>query len=359
MADLIHIVEPTLENETGHCYSFIASLCAASQTTSFCVWSARGAVLDFPDFVDRRPYFFRRIRKIQLLFLYHSLLRQQGRILVSTATRTDLLLLHFAAPGVIPAGKVFLYVHWFSSTVTKQRQLEKIAAKQPNLTIIAPTKSVVEQFLAAGFKRVQYVPYPVTQVQTRDFNGAEKQGFRHLLYAGAAREDKGFPLVIDLVELLSTKRLRIPVVLQTSAQHYDKYDALTRTALLRLEGTVYSYLQRITDTLHQAEYHALYGGAICLQLYSPQAFADRVSGVTLDALSMGSPVVTLAGTWIADIVSEFDAGIVLESAESALVLDAVVRIMADYTRYQEHALTAGRVLQQRNSAVLLLHELTA
>ncbi len=359
MADPIHIVEPTLVNETGHCYSFIASLCAAAGEKPVCVWVDSGALLNFPEFVAIRPYFFRRIRKIQLLFLYHSLLRQKGRILVSTATRLDLLMLHLAAPGVIPSGKVFLYFHWLSSAVSKQHQLVKLAAKQPNLTIIAPTASVVEQFLAAGFRHVQCVPYPITPVQASGTNEAVMQEFRHLLYAGAAREDKGFSLVIDLIELLSAKGLRIPVTLQTSAQHYDKYDTPTRAALQRLERIGYPSLRCLAGTLQQTEYHALYGGAICLQLYSQQIFADRVSGVTLDALSMGSPVVTLAGTWIAKVISEFKAGLVLESTDPVLVLDAVERIIADYTRYQEHASAAGRTLQQRNSADFLLRELTA
>jgi len=56
-----------------------------------------------------------------------------------------------------------------------------------------------------------------------------------------------------------------------------------------------------------ADYSALFRGRSGLQLYSRSDFADRISGVTLDALSHGSPIVTLPRDWMA-LVDEFGAG---------------------------------------------------
>jgi hypothetical protein len=354
----LHIIEPTLEGEAGHCFSFVNSLCSAAGDHPITVWCGRRAFVSFPAGVHIKRLFYRRLRRIQAWWLYRTLLKQPGRIFVATGGRTDLVLLHLAASGSIPADKVYLYVHWFRTSPAKRRQLEKLAARQPGITIFAPTASVCEEFRAAGFGHTRHVPYPITPLAS-PVPSEGSRGFSHVLFAGAARHDKGFSDVVTFVELLAATGRCIPVSLQTSAQNYDKIDEATSTGLSRLERLDYPHLRRYADTLEQGDYRALFNGAICLQLYSRQDFADRISGVTLDALSMGSPVVTLAGTWIARVVSEFDAGLVLESPAPEAVLAAVTRIMANYEQYCRHALEAGRELQKRNSAAVLFRELMA
>ena len=354
----LHIIEPTLEGEAGHCFSFVNSLCCAACGHPITVWCGRGASVSFPPGVRVNRLFFRRLRRLQAWWLYRTLLKQPGRIFVATGGRTDLALLDLAARGGIPANKVYLYVHWFRTSPARRRQLETLAARQPEMVIFAPTASVCEEFRAAGFGHTRHVPYPITPLESPVPSEAP-QGFSHVLFAGAARHDKGFSEVVSFVELLAATGRSIPVSLQTSAQHYDKIDEATSSGLSRLERLDYPHLKRYADTLEHGDYRALFKGAICLQLYSRQDFADRISGVTLDALSMGSPVVTLSGTWIARVVSEFDAGLVLESPAPEAVLAAVDSIMANYEQYCRRALEAGRELQKRNSAALLFRELMA
>ena len=80
MPPTLHIVEPTLEGQSGHCHSFIASLCSANHDPEqqFVLWVARGArlpQLEKPN-VQVRPYFFRRIRRLQAPLLLRGLLSQ-------------------------------------------------------------------------------------------------------------------------------------------------------------------------------------------------------------------------------------------------------------------------------------------
>lgn len=356
MTETLHIVEPTLENEAGHCFSFVATLCSAARDITISLWCGHNAKLELPAKINIRRYFFRKIRKIQFYWLCRSLLKKPGRILVSTATRTDIYLLTLAAVGKIPRNKAFFYVHWFKPSPKRQQQLKKLADTQPEIVIFAPTESVCAEFRAAGFTQTRHVPYPITPLASES-PAAVAQEFRHVIFAGAARSDKGFSDVVDFVELLADTESDIPVSIQTSAQHYDKMDPSTSATLARLDRLIYPHLKRYADTLQHSEYHVLFSGAICLQLYSQKDFADRISGVTLDALSMGSPVITLSGTWIAGVVSEFDAGVVLESPAPDLVLAAVTRIRLNYELYRNSALVAGRELQQRNSADLLIREL--
>jgi glycosyltransferase involved in cell wall biosynthesis len=353
---LLHIVEPTLVDETGHCFSFLDSLCSVAGDHPITVWADRGAHVSFPGNVTVKRYFSRRLRRLQAWWLYRTLLRRPGHVFVSTAGRTDLRLLDLAARGAIAPGKVTLYVHWLRPSPAKDRQLARLAERQPGIRMLAPTESVCAALRAAGFQRTRLVPYPVAApTQTRA--SADAPRFRHVLFAGAARPDKGFAEVVGFVELLSRTGAAIPVSLQTSAQHYEKMDASVLAALERLQATRYPLLHRYDSTLGPAEYGALFSGAICLQPYSRADFADRISGVTLDALSHGSPVLTLSGTWMARVVDEFGAGLVVEDAAPQTLLDAVIKLQESYPQYQRRAMDAGHEMQQRHSASLLFETL--
>lgn len=302
-----------------------------------------------------RNYFFRKIRRLQSYFLYRKLLAMPGKLFIATAGRTDLLLVDWASKGMAPPEKVYLYFHWFNANEQKLAHLREIARKQPNLEILGPTPSVVKPFQDAGFSRAHVVPYPMSKQDVNFQAGPDK--FRHLLYAGAARQDKGFSHVVGLIAHLRERGLQIPVMLQTSPEHYGKYDATTRADIQRLRGLAYPHLQLSPDTLNTSEYTRLFAGAICLQLYDPSDFSDRVSGVTLDAFSAGCPIVATSGTWIARMVQRFDAGVIADDMSPPQVLSAVQRVIAGYGRYSEQARAAGKILQEENSAETLFRVL--
>ncbi len=357
MAESIHIIEPTLESESGHCHSFVSSLFKAAPNRTFRLWVDRRATLSVPDNVSAVPHFFRAFRRIQAFFLYRRLLREPGTLFISTAGRIDFMLLDWASRGSIRHGKVFLYVHWFRPTEQKRRILTKIASRHPGLTILVPTETLVNLFTSYGFKNTILTPYPITP---RNSGGPpDTRAFSHLLFAGAARMDKGFNSIVDLVERMSAEQRTIPIVIQTSPDHYGKYDDKIRGGFTRLHAATYPALRTCPQVLDSRSYNELFQGAICLQLYSQQDFADRISGVTLDALSAGSPVITLSGTWMARVVTEFNAGIVLDSPAPVQVLGAITTLLERFETYQQNALKAGRELQLRHAAGHLLHELTA
>jgi len=345
-------------SDAGHCSSFVRSICGAAGTPAqIILWAGKGyAPSDFPPLVQVKGHFHRRWRKVQGYFLYRALLRQPGRVFVATAGRTDLLLLDWAARGEIPPRKVYCFIHWLRLDGKKELQLRRIALRQPGLVLLAPTELIAAQLRACGFKNVQVVPYPITSCPV-----AEQQapGFRHILSAGAARADKGIAHIAAFVARLEECGENIPVIVQSSPEHYGKCDDTTRQALARMTALSYPPLIFQSETLPLDEYFGLFDGAICLQLYDRQDFADRISGITLDAMSCGAPVVTLSGTWIARVVSRFSAGEVVAGVDPVAVLDAVRRIMADYETYRGNARRAGEALQTENSGEHLYRVLMA
>ena len=352
----IDIVEPTLEGESGHCRSFLLSLCRAGRDreVAFRVYGGRGASL--PGTEGARcevvPFFSRRLRRLQAFLLYRRLLAEGGRFLVSTAGRTDMVLLDLASKGEIPPGKVFLYFHWLRPSPGKLAYFRRFAASHPGVTVLGPTDAVIGPFRECGFRDARVVPYPITPSGPAPDRSGDR--FRHILFAGAARRDKGFSLVVDLVCDMAARGVAVPFSIQASPDHYDKQEEGIRDDLDRLRKAAPSWLRTYPETLGAEEYRRMFDGAIVLQPYARGDFADRVSGVTLDAFSAGAPVIATSETWMARAVVRFDAGLAVPDLSPPVLLSAVNTIRAEYSRYHRNALEAGRSLQEEHSARHLL-----
>jgi hypothetical protein len=358
---VIHIIEPTFEGESGHCQSFVESFCRAGRGTGYTmrVWAGKNAGrLDCPGTdVEIELHFSRRIRRIQSLLLYRRLLSEPGRIFLPTAGRTDLLLFDIASRGAIPYGKVFLFFHWFRITLKRLDSLRRMARAQPHVTIVGSTPSVAAPFIECGFENVAVAPIPIASPVGAI--SAEGSLFTHLLFAGAARQDKGFSRIVDLAALLAARKENIRMKVQVSPDHYEKHDAATKSDIERLCSIQYPDLCLVEQTLGKKEYRELFNGAICLQPYNRAEFADRASGVTLDALIAGCPIIVTSGTWMGLAVERFGAGKTVEDLSPERLFAAVSDVIADYPRYRRNAMEAGRVLLEENSARHLFAVVTA
>lgn len=361
MPDIIHIVEPTLSNEAGHCLSLVNAIAQASPDVRIILWANRSATLTFTTGnVILKKYFFRRIRKIQCYFLYKKLLKTKQKILVSTASRLDLSTFNLASKGMfaeskVPKNRVYFYFHWLNISARKLEKLKEIAQNQPNFVIFGTTPTALEAFENLGFTHTHVVPYPLSASAL----ATSPQPFSSVLFAGAARQDKGFTQVVNLVEYAAEKKLNIPFLIQCSAEHFSKYDATTKADVARLKKTTYPHLTISAETLDAQQYAAQFAGAICIQLYNTKDFADRVSGVTLDAVAAGSPILTVADTWMAKHVQQFNAGKVLHTTAPEAAIGALNEMIANYAIYNKNALSAGNMLQQVHQAQQLTQLLLA
>jgi glycosyltransferase involved in cell wall biosynthesis len=356
----LHVVEPTLEDYSGHCHSLVSSLVRALRGHPIELWAGQvqqgqaqqgksAAPMTFGPDVTVHSHFRRSDRLQQMLRLLHRLLRTPARVVLTTARTRDLALIALAAPARLPADRVYLYVHWLRDTSSKRRLFRMIAARQPDLAIFCTTDRLVEVFRGCGFRHVAMLPYPAPET-SREENGVQ---FRRLLYAGAARRDKGFGVVVDLVQRLASTGSDIPIAVQVTPDHYGKYDDATRADLARLEAMHYGALTLIRETPSPEGYAANFPGSICLQPYDAVEFADRVSGVTLDALAHGCPILATAGTWTARLIQPFAAGIALQSPDAKSVHAAVLSLRSDYPRYRANALAAAHARESKAWAPLL------
>ncbi len=357
---VVHVIEPTLVSDAGHCGTVVQSLCAAGEGLRFCVWVGREAQLPWPKNpnVEIRPYFSRRLRRLQAGWLYWRLLRGGARVVITTAGRTDLVLLNLVGQKPIPPGRVFLYIHQLRLTPRKEAMLRRLAARQPNLMLMSTTEPLEKTLRNLGFCHTMVVlPLPVSSEHGELARGVPQ--FQRLLVAGAARSDKGFSTAVDLIWYLAAEGASLPVAIQTSGDHYGRYDEATQTALTRLRGIRYSRLTILPDTLTRPEYVNLFRGAICLQPYDRAEYANKLSGITLDAFTVGAPVVTLSRTWMAKMVEQFEAGIAVEEPTCDALYRAVQVVRDAYQHYSANAMQAGLALKKQNQWASLIDMLKA
>jgi hypothetical protein len=357
----INVVEPTLASEAGHCAALFRGLRAAAPDLAFRLWIDRRAQLPgWPEAAAQlEPLFDRRWRKLQALLLYRRLLRAPAPLLIPTATYFDLRALDLAAGGRLPAHRAFLYFHKLRVSPRRARALARLARRQPELELFGTSAEIVERLRAAGFPRVQRVLPVLTasDVPAAGAADAPLPAFRYLLSAGAARADKGFARIVDLVEWMARSGATLPIAVQTSGDHYGRHDERTAADLVRLRACRYAPLRLIDETLDGRQYAQIFAGAVCLQPYERAEYADKMSAVTFDALRAGAPVITLAGTTMAGIVASTGAGLVIEDASAAAMLAAAAVAVAQYGPLQARALAAAAAFDPGNSWAPLVERL--
>jgi hypothetical protein len=249
-----------------------------------------------------------------------------------------------------------LYVHQLRLNPRKEAAMRRLAVQQPNLMFICTTGEIEKTVRQCGFHNTMVVlPLPAQST----YGGATEPSprFRHVLVAGAARSDKGFGTAVDFIRYLAAARATVPVSIQTSGDHYGRYDEATQAALARLKDLHYSRLTMLPDTLTRPDYVNLFRGAICLQPYDRTEYANKLSGITLDAFTVGAPVVTLSRTWMAKMVEQFDAGLTVEEPTSEALFRAVEAVRDKYEHYSANAAQAGRSLTNQNQWTPLMHML--
>ena len=98
------------------------------------------------------------------------------------------------------------------------------------------------------------------------------------------------------------------------------------------------------NALTTYQYQELFLGAICLLVYEQEKYADKFSGVALDAFYAGCPIITVDNTWMGDITKNFDAGIVLQQATVIAISAAILKIKEQYNYYHSNAKRAAEHL---------------
>lgn len=356
----LHLIEPTLTKLSGHEYGYIANLVSANNNFAFDMHIWLGKKADWQNIINKllninnksitiHNFFIRSFRQLQKVFLYYKLLKNNQVIYVCTSGLFDLVLCDLLCKLFnFDRKTAFFHFHQFTKTAKKINKLNKFSLQaKHDFKILTTTNNLANIFINSNFIKVKTINYPGILYANITNNLEEfSYHFSKILYAGVARTDKGFSLVVDTIEDMQAKQMHLPFAVQAAPPISNRYD---NNILLSLEK-----LQKIADlnsniimyksALNTEQYQKLFQGAICLLLYDQNTFVYRISGVSFDAIYHGAPIITVGNTSMGDVIKHFDAGIVLKELNINNIIEAILAIKKQYEYYHNNAKQTAKYL---------------
>lgn len=240
--------------------------------------------------------------------------------------------------------RVAMLFHWPIRSLM-DRSLHRIARRaRRSCVALATTSAVAESLRVIGWRWVREVSYPII---APEWSPVPVQ-FRHVRVAGPLRFNKGLASIARLLERWAEQRDPIRMSLQATPKHGTRHGRREGPILDRIATIAYPHLDLQSEPLDRARYLDGFRGAITLVAYDPAFFADQVSGVSLDALLCGSPVVASEGTRAADLVREFGAGEIVPFDDVAALDASIRRILDHWHSYSEDACRAASIVARRH-----------
>lgn len=343
-----HLMEPTLNSQAGHCHALVSALsCASPNGAAACTaWTHRDLVEHGLSPASVRNVFSRRGRHWQVARAAAKHLRHD-QVVLSTATTSDLLGIHLLRPfGIRRPGALVLYVHWYYPKPRKDRFLRRFFRRHPGVIVLAPTQSTVHHLRELGARRIEMVDYPFAGLEDRAAATATRTPPAQpaIVAAGAARMDKGLPITVGLVESLAADGRDVEVRIQASPTHWGDVRPDVATELARLDAVGYASLRREDATLTDDQFRCFVRDGIAFLPYDAEMFRDRVSGVAVDALIEGSPIITSHGSWMAGLVNQFEAGVVVKGHDVRSWRAAVDQVLEQWHTFRARAVDAAQEL---------------
>jgi hypothetical protein len=179
-------------------------------------------------------------------------------------------------------------------------------------------------------------------------------------YLGAAREEKGFLLLPELIESLYDKYGRtgkLKFVIQCSPQIIGYLPSI-KAAIDKLSHFPKTYVQLIKTVLEETEYHnKMQEADVLLLLYDQKNYCIRGSGIAVEAVSMGKCLLTHRGTFCESLITHGGGKAVNNLAESVDFLSQMVENREQYMQYATLQEEQYRLRYNDEKYVLKLMEL--
>ncbi|HEX5773900.1 MAG TPA: glycosyltransferase, partial [Geomobilimonas sp.] len=336
-------IEPNLRNPSGHYAEFVRALGMRAGGVAIEVF----AHPDADDLLKSMPSvtpFTEEPRVGRICAEWRTIMRatREGKpflVLTSDGRHGAVVSLAAALSGSVP-DHACLYFHWMP-TGLQDAVLHRISAPaREHALAVVPTEAIAQALREAGWRRVECLPYPAIGPE----QPPEPAPFARLLMAGAARMNKGLDLIAGLANNWAREGRSIPLFVQVSTKHAARHGRREVAFVQSLLTSGYGGLVTDDHAPDREGYTARFRGALVLAPYERERFADAVSGVVLDALLQGAPVIATRGTWPGVQVERFGAGVTIEERTPEALSAAIDQVLGDWDSYAARACEAARVL---------------
>lgn len=170
-------------------------------------------------------------------------------------------------------------------------------------------------------------PIPHTQPSTATADSRPRR--LRIGSLGNPRRDKGFDELVDALLLLAKHPLTSDVefIIQTGSP-----ERRCQPSLQRLREAGLASVTLIERPLSSTEYGTLLSSLdIVVIPYQQEDYRSRTSGVFVEAVAAGKPVIVTASTWMADELRKWGAGIVIPTLSSAALAQALVETVERFS----------------------------
>jgi len=271
-------------------------------------------------------------------------LKDHDRALVLTSKGAHALALSSRVRSDGDLERVAMLFHWPVRS-RADWSLHRLARRaRRSCVALATTPTVARSLRMIGWRRVREVRYPVIAPDRIP----PPMQFSHVRVAGPLRFNKGLAAITELVMRWVEREEAIRLYLQATPKHGRRHGRREGLLLDRIEAIAYRHLELRSAALDRDRYLDGFHGAITLVAYDPAKFSDQVSGVSLDALLCGSPIIASEGTLAADLVREFGAGEVVPYDDATALDEAIHRVVHGWDQHSRRAREAAEILAKRH-----------
>ena len=169
------------------------------------------------------------------------------------------------------------------------------------------------------------------------------------LYLGAAREEKGFLALPEIVSRLYDpygKEKKLRFVIQCSPQIVG-YLPQIKSAIEALSAFPEEYVELVDSVLDREDYIGyLRNSDVVLLLYNRKSYRIRGSGIAVEALCANSCVITYKNTFCEYLVTDQEEGVVDNEEQAIRVLGNMIE---NRDRYREQGRRQGERYRKANS----------
>lgn len=196
--------------------------------------------------------------------------------------------------------------------------------------------------LAPGLEiQVLPVPYPAPPQPPRSRPCPRTAGPLRLTYVGDARVEKGFDRLPDLMRelggtLIDGRTAKLIAQSNAAMSLEDHVIARARNALKRYPT---AQVELITRALAVEEFNALlFNADVIILPYDANSYRNRSSGILVQAIAAGKPVVTPADTWLS-VTAPAEASVHFQTPDQ--LSQAVAEAITSFDRLSAAALCSA------------------
>lgn len=229
------------------------------------------------------------------------------------------------------------------------RGLAAYITENARLNVTASTVELQRELSDRLDLKLPLAPHPSPTFSDEDYlslralSNPDHKGSCRVLFPGMLSRDKGFHLSVDAARVLASKGAFECVLRSVS-------DEDTPPELVEMVDSLAGKTRVLQGEMDHAGFiNFLRMGDVAVIPYSVKGFARRTSGLLIDALYCGLPVVAIRGTWLGNRIEDSGAGIVVDDGNPEAIATAVETIHSDLDNFKYKAAHAGAEWYQSNS----------